>query len=70
MTQYKLEQSEREILKNLCAEYGIEIVSGKGGKKHLTKIKIIGKIEYDKKVNECAQKRALVLRSKLCLKIR
>lgn len=31
------EQSEREILKNLCAEYGIEIVSGKGGKKHLHK---------------------------------
>ena len=33
----KWEESEKAILKNLCAEYGLEIISGKGGKMHLHK---------------------------------
>lgn len=45
------EQSEREILKNLCAEYGIEIVSGKGGKKHLHKEEYI--LEQEREKLEC-----------------
>ena len=42
------EQSEREILKNLCAEYGIEIKKGEGGKEHLHKEQYILEQEKQK----------------------
>lgn len=42
------EESERQILKSLCAEYGIEIISGKGGKKHLHKEEYILEQEKEK----------------------
>ena len=42
------EESERQILRTLCAEYGIEIVNGKGGKKHLHKEEYILQQEKEK----------------------